>query len=154
VPVPDLFFTYMSHRYPRLIENRAKTTLLNSMHGIRLGRDALSMAKAALPLLSLNTLTLLGAEIHGRSYGGGILKMEPREAGQLPVPSPAGLATVWPRVRDLAAHLEGRMKDGAWEEVLSVVDRALLTDHLRMSDAEVKELDLAVGTLRNRRLGR
>src|SRR6185312_8396175 len=65
VPAPDLFFTYMSHRYPRLITNSARATFVNSMHGIRLARGAPSDAKHALPLLALNAATMLGAEIHG-----------------------------------------------------------------------------------------
>lgn len=39
VPAPDLFFTYMSHRYPRLIANAAGVTFVNSMHGVRLAGE-------------------------------------------------------------------------------------------------------------------
>ena len=55
----------MSHRYPRLITNSAAATFVNSMHGIRLSPDAPRVAKVALPLLALNSLSLLGAEIYG-----------------------------------------------------------------------------------------
>src|SRR5204862_4748887 len=40
VSPPDLFFTYMSHRYPRLVTNAAGATFVNSMHGVRLHADA------------------------------------------------------------------------------------------------------------------
>ena len=99
VTPPDLFFTYMSHRYPRLITNKARVTFLNSMHGVRLKPHTKNVARDALPLLVLNSLTMLGAEIYGRSYGGGILKMEPREASTLPVPSLAHLEKAWERLR-------------------------------------------------------
>jgi adenine-specific DNA-methyltransferase len=48
VAPPDLFFTYMSHRYPRLVTNSAKVTFLNSMHGIRLRPGTSRVAKQAL----------------------------------------------------------------------------------------------------------
>src|SRR5262249_28722217 len=98
VPIPDLLFTYMSHRYPRLIANTSGATILNSMHGVRLGSAGKKNVRGALPLLALNSVTMLGAEVMGRSYGGGILKMEPREAAGLPVPTADALRAAWVRV--------------------------------------------------------
>ena len=40
VSPPDLFFTYMSHRYPRLVVNRAAVSFVNSMHGVRLRQES------------------------------------------------------------------------------------------------------------------
>ena len=80
VSPPDLFFTYMSHRFPRMITNAAEVGFVNSMHGIRLKSEVDPIAKKALPLLCLNSVTLLGAEVLGRAYGGGILKMKPEKA--------------------------------------------------------------------------
>lgn len=52
VPAPDIFFTYMSHRYPRLITNVAGVSFVDSMHGLRLHPNLPKDAKAALPLLA------------------------------------------------------------------------------------------------------
>jgi adenine-specific DNA-methyltransferase len=154
VSPPDLFFTYMSHRYPRLIANTAKATFVNSMHGLRLLPGAPQIARSALPVVALNSVTLLGAEIFGRSYGGGILKMEPREAAMLPVPTPTDLQAVWTRLEASSETLDGWLADGRWTEVVTSVDEVLLREVMGLETAQVELLRAAADALRSRRLAR
>jgi adenine-specific DNA-methyltransferase len=154
VPVPDLFFTYMSHRYPRLIYNAAGVSFLNSMHGIRLASGLPRAAPHALPYLMLSTATMLGAEINGRSYGGGILKMEPREAATLPVPRVDVLEQAWRSLAPDRATMKRELDQGLWTNVANRVDRALLRDVCGLSDGEIKHLHRAVQKLRSDRIGR
>ncbi len=86
VETPDLFLTYMDYERPRLITNSAQAQHLNSLYGVRLKHGRKRIGLRLLPLATLNTVSLLGAEVHGRSYGGGLLKLEPREADKIPVP--------------------------------------------------------------------
>jgi adenine-specific DNA-methyltransferase len=154
VSPPDLFFTYMSHRYPRLIANSAGATFVNSMHGVRLGKGVPRVARTALPLLTLNSVTMLGAELYGRSYGGGVLKMEPREAAVLPVPGFDALAEAWGELRDDRAHLANQLRDGIWTGVVKRVDDVLLRGVLGLTSSDVAQLHSATRDLRARRLGR
>jgi adenine-specific DNA methylase len=152
VPTPDLFFTYMSHRYPRLVTNGAKVAFLNSMHGVRLRDNAPKVASKALPLLVLNSATMLGAEIHGRSYGGGVLKMEPREAAELPIPGFAALEKAWDILRPDRDQLDRQLQAGLWTNVVKHIDSVLLQDVLGLPRATVVDLYEAAASLRGRRI--
>jgi adenine-specific DNA-methyltransferase len=152
VQPPHFFFTYMSHHYPRLISNKAGVSFVNSMHGIRLKTGIAREAKDALPLLMLNSATLLGAEIHGRAYGGGVLKMEPREAAILPVPSPNALSKAWMLLKDEMAALEGALAHGRWTDVVKHVDEVLFQSVCGLKRHELAALDAASRELRTARI--
>lgn len=148
---PDLFFTYMSHRYPRLIANEAGVGFVNSMHGLVLRENAPAATRDALPLLALNSVSMLGAEVFGRSYGGGILKMEPSEAAVLPVPSPAVLEKAWPSIEQRQAFLDELLVAGRWQEVVEEVDEAVLAGAAGIPRADVVALRSEAARLRRRR---
>lgn len=150
----DLFLTYMNADTPRLATNRAKAHHLNSVHGVYLNTDIRDLGLSLLPIASLNSVTLLGAEVVGRAYGGGMLKIEPREADRLPMPSPtlvethrAALAALRPKV--LAALRAGRMLDA-----VALVDAVLLVNGLAMAPLEQQAIRADRARLAARRAAR
>jgi adenine-specific DNA methylase len=154
VGVPDLLLTYMNHDTPRLVTNEAGVTYLNSVHGVTLKPDHRALGRDLLPIGVLNSLTLLGAELVGRSYGGGILKVEPKEADLLPVPSPAVLAGAASALRAVRPQLAKHLRKTDLDAAVTLVDRVLLVEHLGMRRAEVKALRGARDTLFARRVSR
>lgn len=133
----DLLLTYMNADTPRLTTNVAQVHHLNSVHGVYLKPEVRDLAGEVLPIASLNSLTLLSAELVGRSYGGGVLKIEPREADRWWMPSAAAMARnrdaligIKPRVQRLL-HAKNLL------EAVTLVDEILLGD---MSDAQLRDL--------------
>lgn len=129
----DLFLTYMNADTPRLATNRAKVHHLNSVHGVYLNEDVLDLGQSLLPVASLNSVTLLGAEVVGRAYGGGMLKIEPREADDLPMPSPDLVETHRESLTALRPKVTAALRSGRLLDAVSLVDDVLLGDGLALS---------------------
>lgn len=84
VQTPDFFLSYMSGRTPNLVRNDAGCTCTNSLHAVRL-RD--SRYSDQLHAAWNSPLVQLSCELEGHPLGGGMLKLEPREAQQVMIPS-------------------------------------------------------------------
>jgi tRNA1(Val) A37 N6-methylase TrmN6 len=121
----DLLLTCMNADTPRLVTNRAKAHHLNSVHGVYLRDGLTTLGRDLLPLASLNSVTLLHAEMVGRSYGGGILKIEPREADQWLVPSPQLIAARAAQLRDTRRRVAALLERGRLLDAVAGVDAAL-----------------------------
>lgn len=91
VHVPDFVMSYMAGRAVNLVRNAAGVTCTNSVHAVRV-RDR-ALAKALLPAWS-SPLVRLSCELEGHALGGGMLKLEPREASRILFPSAARRAAV------------------------------------------------------------
>ena len=80
VRIPHFMLSYMSGRSPSIVRNSAGATCTNSLHALRI-RDE-SLAKKVLPTWS-SEFSQLSCEIEGHPLGGGMLKLEVREASKV-----------------------------------------------------------------------
>ena len=151
---PDLFCTYMNHRRPRLIANRAGVLVLNSLYGVRLDEAHRALGTALLPVAMLNSLTLLGAELGGRVHAGGLLKHEPREIDALPVPAAALIEGLAADLAALAPEIARLLAQGEETQATARVDDLILCRGLKLEQAALDTLRGARDHLMGRRLTR
>ena len=141
---PDAFLFRQIHGYPKLVENRTQATSTDTIHRVRYHQpqqaDQISMA-------FLNSMTFAFAEILGRSYGGGVLELEPNEAEQLPVPFFLDTQL------DLQ-ELDRLERRGQIEAILDITDRALLQDKMGLDKSDAELLRITWRKLSGRRIGR
>ncbi len=152
VRVPPAFLTYMAHEIPRLIANHAGAVNHNLIHGVYFEDD--QPEAVALRVASFyNTLTMLSAELVGRSYGGGVLKLETKESERTQLIEPADETTrqhLLTALDQIDAHLRRR----AFDKALAIGDAILLQGQLALDEDALRQLRLTYHSLRGRRMSR
>lgn len=108
---PDAFLLRQIYDGPRIIVNRAGATSTDTIHRVKARNGA---NPAWIAAASMNSLTWAFSEIRGRSYGGGVLELEPTEAEGLPFPRPY-VSRV--SVDDLDVLVRSRGPEAAMDEV-------------------------------------
>jgi hypothetical protein len=146
----DLFLTCMNADTPRITENAANAHHLNSVHGVYLNERYRHLGKQLLPLASLNSVTLLHAEMVGRAYGGGILKIEPREADIWAMPSPTLVASRAERLREVKRSVAKLLDKGRLLDAVQIVDQVLFAD-VDITAPQLEAVRNARAELANRR---
>ena len=114
---PDAFLLRQIYDHPRIVANLTDATSTDTIHRVRMlnGIPPTKLAAAA-----INSATFAFSEVMGRSYGGGVLELEPREAEDLPIPDPEGLT-----MQDVS-KVDALLRDGELTAALDYVDRKLL----------------------------
>lgn len=150
----DLLLTCMNADTPRLTSNTAGAYHLNSVHGVYFNAADKDIGRELLPLASLNSATLMHAEMVGRAYGGGILKLEPKEADVWAMPSSELVRSRADALRAIKQSVAEALSRSDLLGAVELVDRALLVDGGVATMKQVERFRAARALLANRRVGR
>lgn len=138
---PDCFFFRQIYDFPRAVLNKAQAVSTDTVHRMR------CQSNATATLENLYThMTAASAEIEGRSYGGGVLELEPTEAERLLMPKM--LRTGMP-----VKEIDSMVRAGRLSEVLKENDRLILRE-AGLSTADCGMLQRIWEKMRDRRLSR
>lgn len=147
VPPGSLMLSKRSNHYPRLIQNVARAVTTDTVYqGSALGefvgreRDIVGSFH--------NSLTLLTAEMNGRSFGGGVLELVPSEIASLALPL-MSIPVEW------FDHLDRLVREsgGDNDRLVEVTDQRLI-EHLGMDRDMWRLVARARELLRDRRFAR
>ena len=144
----DAFLTYMSGQAPRLVVNEAEAVAPNTLHVVR-SLPLLPVPAHQLAIGWQTSLTELSTELEGHAMGGGLLKLEPKEAGRVLVALPDPGTS-----RDVCASLDVIARHGRIGTVRETVDRMILRERVGLTEDECRCLQAAANKLRARRYRR
>lgn len=140
---PSAFMFRQIYRYPKLVANYTEATTTDTVHRVRLTQpiDVGQLAGSF-----YNVLSFAFAEIMGRSYGGGVLEIEPGETGHLPIPLFAD------NQLDIE-KLDSLERAGKGAEILAITNQ-VLHNKLGLDKSDLQRLTAIWTKLSERRTGR
>jgi adenine-specific DNA-methyltransferase len=141
--VPDAFMFRQIYNYPRIVLNNSGATSTDTIH-----RLTCKSHKPERVIANTYTwLTAASAEIEGRSYGGGVLELEPTEAERLLVP--AKLNGAMPM-----SECDRLTRADRLDDVLEENARVVLRKHMGLTVSECHALKDIWVKMRDRRMSR
>lgn len=143
-----LMLSKRSHRYPRLILNDADVVTTDTIYRGWM-RPAYEGREDDLAAVFHNSLTMLSAEVEGRSFGGGVLELVPSEIARLAVPIVPGAGS---ELESLSAVYQDDVGDVP--EILIERTDTLMLRHARFDVTGLDKLRTARLRLQARRLER
>ncbi|MDM8534307.1 class I SAM-dependent methyltransferase [Clostridiaceae bacterium HSG29] len=147
---PDAFFLRRNNIFPKFVLNEINAVSTDTMHRVKF-KEHIDKRKALLSYY--NSISFAFTEINGRSYGGGVLEILPRELG----------AVVLPDIQKIDADLSDELLEIIDDyirnkkdinELLDIVDKAVLVDYLGISNDTINIFRRIWEKLMNRRLSR
>jgi len=150
VPAGELLLQKRSHRFPRVVLNRAGVVTTDTIYRGSMRPAYVDHQRDVVGAFH-NSLTLLTAEVEGRSFGGGVLELVPSEIARLRVPVLDGFGVHTDELDGLARKIN-LANDG--EELVDLTDTLLVRTEVGFTRELVATLREARMTLVRRRLDR
>ncbi|MCB9603882.1 MAG: N-6 DNA methylase [Polyangiales bacterium] len=141
---PDAFVTSTRLGPPLLVLNRTTLRCTNALYAATWNAEC-DLPAEVVAVGFMTTLVALWSEVHGRRYGGGVLKLDLTTLGKLPVPIVLEAAGAFgPANEALRRGDEGAAR--------SLADDAVLRDGLGMSRADITSMRDALTELTRQRV--
>lgn len=142
--IPDVFLFRQIHKYPKLVLNLAKVVPTDTIHRVKIYNKHNSNIIVG---SFINSLTFAFSEIYGRSYGGGVLELEPSEAEEIFIP-------FFPYIKIDLVLLDNMLRARRIEDALNYTDELLLSHELGLDKSTITSLRNIWSKLSNRRVNR
>lgn len=142
IPMPDAFVPCMNFERPRIIKNVAHVGSTNTLHQLKFKSHLDDETKRSLIASSLSTLFQLTAELEGRFFGGGLLKLEPSDVTRLLVVDIGD-----PRALESADSL---VREGSWVAAQKLIDSYVMR-MVGLEQSDNQALQEALAQLRSMR---
>lgn len=145
---PDGFFHYMAKELPFIIMNPDRILSTNTIHNVDFLNDVDENMTKWIQFSMLTSISQLSIELSGRTYGGGVLKLEPTAASKILVYP--GNGECFPI--DLESKLNILLSKGKKREAMNLADSWMM-ENLNLSKDYMTAITTCYITLRDLRLG-
>lgn len=124
--IPDAFFLRRNNLYPKLVLNKISAVSTDTMHRIKFNLD---VEPENILLSYYNSIAFAFTELCGRSYGGGVLEILPKEMGNIVLPK---IKNINPALRrEVLDYVDDVVRNNKNIEIaLDVVDEKILVECL------------------------
>lgn len=147
--IPDAFFSYMTHDGPHLAINEAKINSTNSIHRIYFSENISSLTQKIAVISLFTSFSQLSAEIEGRSYGSGVLKIEPSEAKRIMLIIPNNRSEK--EVKTTFSQMDVYLRHGQAIQAYKLADQFIFGDTKEVNDQVIAPLNAELIDYRKRR---
>lgn len=150
--IPDAFFLRRNNLYPKLVLNRCGAISTDTMHRIKFNKG---VDPVTVVISYYNSIAFAFTELCGRSYGGGVLEILPKEVGNILVLDPRRLVLDESLKKSIVGKLDQAVREGECiDNALDYVDELVLVDILGFDPAVCATCRRVWKTLQARRLNR